>query len=584
MKKILKNEKGITMIALVITVIILLIVANILIYNAKDTLYIKELTNLYNDIDVLKDKVSDYYDTYGSLPASIEYSNTEQLNSILSTTNDTGNFYVIDLESMNGISLNYGKDYENIKDNETNANNYTDVYIINKNSHNIFYVKGVTVKDKDVITTYYTNYTEPDNVTIDLRYIDGILIPNGYFYIGKADNNGNEAIVISQNKDENVNTTSQTQYIWEKKISYTETVPENLDVSSDEEEEFLKSVNYYKGYFKNKNKIIINEEDKIDIVYIGLKENKWSEIYTKNEEFVDKNGDTAYIPKGFRVSMEEGTNEIRSGLVITDQIDSNNNSIGNEFVWVPVNDFQEFTREDFGENNISENDFITTQPTQQKYYEIQGDGITVNNESGASIVEAQNMYKSVRKYKGFYIGRYETGIEENVARTSSSDISQTPIVKKNKFIYNYIKWGNDMNDEDGGAVEKARAMYNSENYNGIKSTLCYGVQWDEIMRWIQKDSSINYILADSQEKGNYDQSGDLIKTGNYANYEIKNIFDLAGNVSEWTMETYDTNQKVLRGGKSGSTQNISNREAIDINSNDSKSGLFGFRIALYIQG
>ena len=584
MKKILKNEKGITMIALVITVIILLIVANILIYNAKDTLYIKELTNLYNDIDVLKDKVSDYYDTYGSIPASIEYSNTEHLNSILSTTNDTGDFYVIDLESMNGITLNYGKDYENIKDDETNANNYTDVYIINKNSHNIFYVKGITVKDKDVITTYYTNYTEPDNVTIDLRYIDGILIPDGYYYIGKADNNGNEAIVISQNKNENVNTTSQTQYIWEKKISYTDTIPNSLNVASGKEEEFLKSVNYFKGYFKNKNKSIESEGDKIDIVYIVLKENKWSEIYTKNEEFVDKNGDIAYIPKGFRVSMEEGTNEIRRGLVITDQIDSNNNSVGNEFVWVPVNDFQEFTREDFGENNISENDFITTQPTQLKYYEVQGDGVTVNNESGTSIVEAQNMYKSVKKYKGFYIGRYETGIEENVARTNSSDISQTPVVKKNKFIYNYIKWGNDMNDEDGGAVEKARAMYNSENYNGIKSTLCYSVQWDEIMRWIQKDSSINYILADSQGKGNYDQSGSLIKTGNYDSYEIKNIFDLAGNVSEWTMETYDTNQKVLRGGKSGSTQNISNRETIDINSNDSKSGLFGFRIALYIQG
>ena len=70
------------------------------------------------------------------------------------------------------------------------------------------------------------------------------------------------------------------------------------------------------------------------------------------------------------------------------------------------------------------------------------------------------------------------------------------------------------------------------------STLCYGVQWDAVLRWINKDYSINYILRDSTEKGNYDANGNLIKSGNDENYQIKNIYDLAGNVSEWTMENY----------------------------------------------
>ena len=67
-------------------------------------------------------------------------------------------------------------------------------------------------------------------------------------------------------------------------------------------------------------------------------------ITNMNGIIKDKNGDIAYIPQGFRVSLAEGTNEIRSGLVITDEIDENGNSTGNEFVWIPVNDFYGFMK------------------------------------------------------------------------------------------------------------------------------------------------------------------------------------------------------------------------------------------------
>lgn len=129
-----------------------------------------------------------------------------------------------------------------------------------------------------------------------------------------------------------------------------------------------------------------------------------------------------------------------------------------------------------------------------------------------------------------------------------------------------------MTDETGGAVEKARSMYKN-------STLCYGVQWDAVLRWINKDYSINYILKDSTGKGNYDTNGNLIKAGNNENYQIKNIYDLAGNVSEWTMESYGTTEKIARGGKSGGTDPMTFRESSTV---DTKSGLCGFRVTLYI--
>ena len=60
-------------------------------------------------------------------------------------------FYVIDLQAMKGISLNYGRDYENVKNTNTQkANEYTDIYVINNITHNIFYIKGISTEENDV--------------------------------------------------------------------------------------------------------------------------------------------------------------------------------------------------------------------------------------------------------------------------------------------------------------------------------------------------------------------------------------------------------------------------------------------------
>ena len=572
MKNKIKQNKGVTMIALIITVIVLLIMTNMLIYNAKDSIHIQVLNNLYSDIQLLRNKVSEYYNQYGKIPAEIKYTNINHLENanILSKNNDKiDEFYIIDLEAMQGITLNYGKDYEKAKADKENANKYTDLYIINTNSHNIFYVQGIGIKQNEETQIYYTDYTQADETTIDLKYIDGILIPDGFYYIGKSKYyGGNESILISNNKKEKIDNESQMQYTWKKQVSAIDKVPSTVVITEEngqDVDEFIKSVNYYKGYFKNE---ITNK-----VIYQNIEENKWSETYTENGEYTDKNGDIAYIPKGFRVSLAEGTNEIKSGLVITDGIDENGKSIGNEFVWIPVNDFYEFTREEINQDIASQEKFEATEPTDGKYYEPSSNGRTIDETESTSIKEVQEMYKSVKEYKGFYIGRYETGIEEDKARTNESNITSTPIIKKNKYIYNFIVWGKSMTDETNGAVEVARSMY--EN-----STLCYGVQWDAIIRWINQDKSLKYLLENSSTKGNYNESGNLIKSGTYEEYNIKNIYDIAGNVSEWTMESYGTTQKVQRGGKSGGNDNINSRVESNINN---KIGQVGFRVALYIK-
>ena len=125
-----------------------------------------------------------------------------------------------------------------------------------------------------------------------------------------------------------------------------------------------------------------------------------------NGVYKDKNEDTAIIPAGFKVSRTEGMNTIFDGLVIQDEE-------GNEFVWVPVENFDDFKREHFGtaEQKWWSGDFVTDGLSANNMYEPVADGVIVDEEASSSVQEVQRMYKSVKDNRGFYIGRYEAGNE-----------------------------------------------------------------------------------------------------------------------------------------------------------------------------
>ena len=286
-----------------------------------------------------------------------------------------------------------------------------------------------------------------------------------------------------------------------------------------------------------------------------------------NKVYIDGTG-TAVIPEGFAIVKDPDT--IENGLVISDKPndDMNNTAGGNQFVWVPVSkeNFEtEFVRHDFGKQNITDANFINTKPESSKYYETTPTSTDLKGTTQTTINEAKNMYNSVKTNGGFYIGRYEAGKEG----------TDTLVIKKNATVYNNIKWGNSMIDEKGGAVEKSRGMYPG------KSILCYGVQWDAVMRWISKDTSLVQYLKESTGKGNYAASN-TIKTGSNMEYQMKNIYDMAGNVREWTMEACNTDGRVGRGGNyvyTGSVYPVTYRYYYSPNSSDN---YIGFRVALYV--
>lgn len=153
----MKNNKGITLITLTVAVLIMIILSSMLIYNAKNGLKIKNLKDMQNDIEILEDKVNAYYVKYADIPAEIEYLGNINFEP---QPNDDDEYYVLDLKALEGISLNYGSEFTQIKTRE-DTYQYNDVYIINKQSFHIYYAKGLEIDG----VAYYTN-SEDESVTL----------------------------------------------------------------------------------------------------------------------------------------------------------------------------------------------------------------------------------------------------------------------------------------------------------------------------------------------------------------------------------------------------------------------------------
>lgn len=172
----IKNSKGITLVSLVITIALMLIISSITISVSMDRFEINDYNKMINDLKLLEDKVSNYYLKYNAIPIVRDKDNNN--NPILydntkitfdTNKNDNGVYYILDLSAMEGISLNYGEEFEN--------KNYSsdDVYIINEKSHQIYYVKGVELKG-NIYHTIVDNNVISDNIPPtkpEIRIISG---------------------------------------------------------------------------------------------------------------------------------------------------------------------------------------------------------------------------------------------------------------------------------------------------------------------------------------------------------------------------------------------------------------------------
>ena len=298
---------------------------------------------------------------------------------------------------------------------------------------------------------------------------------------------------------------------------------------------------------------IVNDELK----YVGEEEKEvtWSkDLGVKKYVVVPENWkatisemteDGVPIPKGF--TYVTGTKE--TGTVIKD-------SIENEFVWIPATEA----------SYVKDFSFPS-------YY-----GATASNTSDDPSLptDITDEAADVKKYGGFYIGRYEAGIP--TGDTSPSNKTGKPVSKQGAKVWTNITYDN--------AKASAESMI-SNDY--VQTGLLTGKAWDTTCHFIEDAVS---SLTDSRTYGNHSNSQSPANVTGYGSkqvagfsdkWSVKNIYDLAGNVWEWTSGAYSAN-RIYRGGSynyGGDNYPVSYRNYSNVPS--LTSGFIGFRSRLYIK-
>ena len=323
----------------------------------------------------------------------------------------------------------------------------------------------------------------------------------------------------------------------------------------------------------------------------------------------------AAIPANVKEIVEADANK---GIVIKDKNE-------NEWVWVEVPKTTVFSG-----LNIDVNGTFTS----QNYTDIANKMITyagvyrkgsVNQEcnwtdewyDGCGLTQQeyikayQSMLKSVYTYGGFWIGRYEAGIDGSITDLTKARITHTTVTigtspkaisQKDAIPYNFVYCSE--------AQMLANEMTPDSNY---RSSLMFGIQWDLVCKFLEVKSNLTTadINSDSGSWGNYSNiarkitssrakqssnngmtwtsiSGQkeskniMLSTGASDDTNRLNIYDFAGNEWEWTLEKSSESLPCSgRGGSCGNTTNgfvTSARNEADVEGNDNYAS---FRPTLY---
>ena len=219
------------------------------------------------------------------------------------------------------------------------------------------------------------------------------------------------------------------------------------------------------------------------------------------------------------------------------------------------------------------------------------------------------MLQSIKANGGFYIGKYEVGSFDNPV--TSSDNTRQAVIQQGAYPYNYVKCSQAEEIAEGLAT------------GGKTSTLMFGIQWDLVLAYLESkgvpaadlndDSSSwgNYAnnsfpVAEGNKYAIYNQStyqlGEwnpvpsdyekpnsgtesmvLLSTGAVEDNSKMNIYDLAGNVYEWTLEksTITDNPCADRGGSCSVDGSYSPASGRGNGSTSYSDNRLGFRPALY---
>ena len=193
--------------------------------------------------------------------------------------------------------------------------------------------------------------------------------------------------------------------------------------------------------------------------------------------------------------------------------------------------------------------------------DYKSEGIT----TGILTSEYNAMIVSILKYKGFYVARYEAGLDEN-----KNIVFKNASVAENKVTI--ADAGNSETNRWYGLYKKIKTFTNDSDK--VVSTMIWGSQYDAMMNWMAK-------TGNEVGKEDYTKRNTTTITGGGEKPDIiNNIYDLYGCHYEWTLEARYTDSRAFRGGNYNDGSSPANRLGYSPNSTSSYRSA---RATLYIE-
>ena len=558
--RVLKNQKGITLIALVITVVILSILATVATYSGINSIKSARFTTFTVEMKLMQTEVNDLYDQYKNgddavLNIGEDISNNDQAKAVLSTIgvasteNSKYRYYSINTVKALGVEgIEENEFIINIQDRkvvsyegfEYDGVTYYTLESLPKGLYNVEYEETIYTKD---VEAFQTEDTKPYLPGKEFERVDGTDLTTG--------------LVVTDG-------TNYWTWIEVPKSIYEDTTyNEGTAPTGDKDYDKIEKVlNNYTGTLLSRNGYTDQWYD-----YYGASYDE-SSAYSQVQFSSASNFNTAKTYYGAIYSDSKGTMPVES--------------FGNESTTY-------YVRID---NKLNDN---------------RGCGLTYSEYNSLK----ETMLSSVYRNGGFWIGQYEAGADSYPA--SANNDTRTPIIAKGKYPYNYITCAN------------AQIKSSQINNGDYTSSLMFGIQWDLVLKHLQVRGgmSTDDLTDDSTNWGNYNNAPFEIENGKYtttpstansfksytentsgyvenktklqnksvllttganASENCKmNIYDIAGNQWEWTLEksTNASRPCARRGGNyslNGSNYPASYR---DYNYTPSSGRYNSFRSALY---
>ncbi len=356
-------------------------------------------------------------------------------------------------------------------------------------------------------------------------------------------------------------------------------------------------------------------------------------VTTDNEYMViktDANGVKVPVPRGYVGSDVPGENTVAGGYVIYEGETPVNSSNAlqaqkerNQFVWVPVPDISKVYGMDANGKMWGKTYRFTTETgenidsmtgTKPSSWSLDSNGLFINSgvkepdilktfdvpknfklyglhkESTEEFLmdiekEFETSLICIAKYGGFYIGRYETG-----------GLSAQAVVRK---------FDKDIGNQTWYTMYEKCKKIRGANMN-VVTGMIFGSQYDRTLMWIIEsgNKTKKQVIEDSEDWANainvelkYDEDGDgtaektkkanygaIIPAGSCEKTKANNIYDLVGNVYDWTLQGSSAEKsRIIRGGSYYIKSTASTATSFLVGDLDKTNINGGCRAVLYIK-